>query len=247
MSLRFYEIAESRHSIQNPFHESQLPLLAEIAGIREGMRQLDLACGHGELLCRWARDYGVSGLGVDISPVFAAAARERAAELGVADQVSIAVGDAATYDPGAERFDVVSCIGASWIGGGTAGTLRIMRRWLKPGGVLLIGEIAWKEEPPAEICAAMGIAPGDWPVGLYRLFDVFTQEGCALVDFIMAEKANWDRYMGLSWRTTLDWLAAHPGDPIAADLRAWHLARQREYFYAERPWCEWGVFVLREA
>src|SRR6516165_4205397 len=49
--------------------------------------------GSSEMLCTWARDYRVTGTGVDISTVFIAAARARATELGVADQVGFVHGD----------------------------------------------------------------------------------------------------------------------------------------------------------
>lgn len=87
------------------------------------LRQHDLACGKGELLCRWAAEFGTGGVGVDLSEVFLAAARDRADELGVADRVRFEHGDAGAFaaEPGA--YDIVSCIGATWIGGGLAGTL----------------------------------------------------------------------------------------------------------------------------
>ena len=78
MSLRFHEIAEGRHRILNPFTHAQLQLLGEICGVHAGMRQLDLCCGKGEMLCQWSARFGLAGTGVDISPVFLQAARERA-------------------------------------------------------------------------------------------------------------------------------------------------------------------------
>ena len=81
MSLRHHEIAETDHRILDPFTEAKLRLLGEVAGVRAGMRHLDLACGKGELLCRWAEWFGTSGVGVDLSHVFSAAARERAVEV----------------------------------------------------------------------------------------------------------------------------------------------------------------------
>jgi hypothetical protein len=47
-------------------------------------------------------------------------------------------------------FDVVSCIGATWIGDGVPGTLRLMRPALRGRGLLLIGEPFWLSEPPPE-------------------------------------------------------------------------------------------------
>ncbi|WUH94272.1 class I SAM-dependent methyltransferase [Streptomyces sp. NBC_00433] len=148
MSLRHHEIAESRHRILNPITEEKLMLLGDICRLELGQRQLDLACGKGEMLTRWAQKYGTGGVGVDLSEVFLTAARERAAELGVSERVSFERGDAGAYkaEPGA--YDVASCIGATWIGGGLAGTIDLLRPALRPGGLMLIGEPYWTEPPP---------------------------------------------------------------------------------------------------
>jgi len=66
MLLRFHEIAETYHRILNPFTEEQLMLLGEICRLHPGMKQLDLACGKAEMLCRWAQKYGIIGVGVPI-------------------------------------------------------------------------------------------------------------------------------------------------------------------------------------
>ena len=79
MSLGHHEIAEAGHRILNPFTEEKLRLLGQVAGVSAGTRVLDLACGKGEMLCRWAEWFGSGGLGVDLSPVFLGAAVARAA------------------------------------------------------------------------------------------------------------------------------------------------------------------------
>jgi len=127
MTLRYHEIAESHHRIQNPFSDENLMLLGEICNLKPGMHQLDLACGKGEMLCQWAQKYGIQGTGVDISAVFIASACQRAAELDVSSQVEFHQGDAAEFEPQPQSFDVISCIGANWIGGGTRGTLDLIR------------------------------------------------------------------------------------------------------------------------
>src|SRR5262245_8811850 len=97
--LEQHEIAEAAHRILNPFTEEKLMLLGDICRLSPGARQLDLACGKGEMLCRWAQTYGTVGHGVDISMLFVTAARARAVELGVAERVSFEHGDAATAVP----------------------------------------------------------------------------------------------------------------------------------------------------
>ncbi|MGI5128685.1 SAM-dependent methyltransferase [Pseudonocardia sp. CA-107938] len=108
-----------------------------------GTTVLDLACGSGEMLCTWARDLGYRGTGVDLSTVFVAAAQARAAELGVADAVRFVQGDAAGYVAD-EPVDVASCLGATWIGGGMEGTVGLLRRSVRPGGMVLVGEPYWR-------------------------------------------------------------------------------------------------------
>ncbi|MGH3325945.1 MAG: SAM-dependent methyltransferase, partial [Streptomyces sp.] len=136
MSLRHHEIAEARHRTLNPVTEEKLRLLGEVTRPEAGRRHLDLACGKGELLARWARDYGTTGVGVDISGVFLEAARERAAELGVAERLHFERGDAGAYEAEPGGYDLVSCLGATWIGGGLTGTLELMRRAVRPDGTL---------------------------------------------------------------------------------------------------------------
>jgi SAM-dependent methyltransferase len=108
--LAQHEIAEAGHRILNPFTERQLMLLGEVSRIGPGTRILDLACGKGELLCRWAATFGSGGQGVDISEVFIPDARARATELGVADLVSFTLGDAA----GVGLVEMVLADGESW-------------------------------------------------------------------------------------------------------------------------------------
>jgi hypothetical protein len=83
MTLRFHEIAESRHRILNPFTAEKLSLLGRICVGERSVRVLDLCCGKAEMLCTWAVDHDVSGVGVDISDVFLEAA-QAPAELGSA-------------------------------------------------------------------------------------------------------------------------------------------------------------------
>ncbi|MFB9533312.1 SAM-dependent methyltransferase [Nonomuraea roseola] len=239
MSLRFHEIAESRHRILNPITDDKLDLLGEICRIREGARQLDLACGKAEMLSRWSARYGLSGVGVDISEVFLAAARERAAELGVSDRLTFVHGDAGGYTT-EERFDLVSCIGATWIGGGLTGTLDLMRPMLRPDGLALVGEPYWISDPPA---SAMKELEGF--TSLAGTDDRFEAAGFELVEMVLANPDSWDRYMASQWLTLSDWLLANPDDADAPALRDFLRQSRRSHLEYGRQHLGWGVFVLR--
>lgn len=243
--LRYHEISEGSRRILNPISGEKIALLGEICRLDPTMRVLDLACGKGELLCGFATRHGVRGVGIDLHPPFVADARARAAELGVAEAVTFLEGDAAQADPTLRDFDVVSCIGASWIGGGLAGTLALMSARCTPAGWLLVGEVFWDEPPPEQVRADHG--GGDTFVDLAGTLARFDAAGLALVEMVIASHDDWDRYAAGQWLNVHRFLATHPDDPDAASVRQLCEDSQRAYLAAERRCVGWGVFVLRRA
>jgi len=246
MSLRFHEIAETNHRILNPLTKDHLLLLGEICRLRPAAKLLDLACGKGEMLCLWAQKYGISGVGVDISTVFLDAAQKRAAELNAAEKLTFIQGDAGKYPQATHDFDVVSCIGATWIGNGLMGTLELMKPALKPGGLFLVGEPYWIDPPPEAAYAAMGISQDDY-ASLEGTLDRFESAGLRLVEMVLANQDSWDRYEGPQWLAVDDFLRTNPNDPDVPGLNEWISNNRRTYLKYGRRYLGWGVFVLRLA
>lgn len=248
MTLRFYEIAEVNHRILNPFTESKLIQLGEICCLGPGMHQLDLACGKGEMLCQWAKKFGITGTGVDISDVFIDAARSRADELGVSSLVEFINEDVTSFQETPNSFDVVSCIGTNWIGGGTRGTLEfIKQKGIKHSSksLVLMGEILWRQEPPVKALDAFGVKPGEWAVGLEEIKSFFEGSGTRLVEMLLATDTDWDRYQSQHWWAFDQWCRENPEDPDLEMLTAFAEKSRLDYFRYVRPLCDWGVFVLR--
>ena len=241
---REFVIRERHHRIHNPFSEDKLAVLGRALRLRPGDRVLDLACGSGELLCTWARDHGTTGTGVDLSSDFVATAAARAEELGVADRVELVHGDAGGY-VGEPAYDVVSCLGASWIGGGVPGTLRLLEQSLRPGGIVLLGEPYWAQEPPDDetirACHAQSREDFDSLPGLVReLGDL----GWDVVEMVLAAPDDWDRYAAAQWLTTRRWLDESPDDELAPQLRAELDTAPLEHVTYQREYLGWGVFAL---
>jgi SAM-dependent methyltransferase len=94
---RIFNITESAHRIHNPFTPEKLATLGAALRLEPGTRVLDLGSGSGEMLCTWARDYGISGAGIDMSQLFTEQAKLRADELGVADRVEFIHGVLPSY------------------------------------------------------------------------------------------------------------------------------------------------------
>lgn len=242
---RFHEISESTHRILNPLSLEKLLALGEIVGLDGSMRQLDLASGKGEMLCQFALRHSSRGVGIDNAPSFVAAASERASELGVSDKVEFLLADAGS-PPGLDgAFDVVSCIGATWIGGGLAGTLALMSRLATQRAYLLVGEVFWARAPSDAVRERNGEPDAFCELGgtLERIEDA----GLELCEMVVASQDDWDRYATSQWHNVSKWLDTHAGDPDAAEVRKIRDDARRWYLREERGVMGWGVFVLRRA
>lgn len=241
---RIFNIMESAHRIHNPITPEKLATLGAALRLKSGARVLDLGSGSGEMLCTWARDHGITGVGVDMSPLFTAQARQRAEELGVADQLTFLHRDAAGY-VSEEKACVAACVGATWIGGGVAGTIELLARSLRDGGIILIGEPFWRQLPPSEDAArgCLAHSVSDFLL-LPELLASFGSLGCDVVEMVLADQDGWDRYEAAKWLTMRHWLAANPDDELAQEVRDKLTSEPVRYATYTREYLGWGVFAL---
>ena len=241
---RIFNITESAHRIHNPITPEKLATLGAALRLESGTRVLDLGSGSGEMLCTWARDHGVIGTGIDMSRLFTEQAKLRAEELGVADRVTFIHGEAAGYVAD-EKVDVAACVGATWIGEGVAGTIELLARSLRPGGIILIGEPYWRQLPPTEDVAKGCLAHSlsDFLM-LPELLASFGRLGYDVVEMVLADQDGWDRYEAAKWLTMRRWLEANPGDEFAKEVRAQLTSEPVRYATYTREYLGWGVFAL---
>ena len=241
---RIFNVTESAHRIHNPFTPEKLATLGAALRLQPGTRVLDLGSGSGEMLCTWARDYGITGTGIDLSQLFTGQAKLRAQELGVADRVKFIHGDASGYEAD-EKVGVAACLGATWIGGGVVGTIQLLAESLCPGGIILLGEPYWRQLPPTEDIAK-GCHAGSISdfLMLPELLASFADLGYDVVEMVLADQDSWDRYEAAKWLTMRRWLETNPGDDFAKDVRAELTSEPKRYAAYTREYLGWGVFAL---
>ena len=219
---RISRLAHAAHPIAAPVSLENLRALVGRLRVPEGGAVLDLGCGRGwwlrELL---AAHPSATGVGVDVE--LPAEARADAAAAGLGERVQWQQADAASWAGGS--FDVVLCVGASHAFGGLDGTLAAVRRHLRPGGQVLIGDGIWEGPPTPEAQRALEAGPDDLP-DLAGLLDRFGQHGFEPGYGHVSTLGEWDEYE-FSWTGSLvAWALSAAG---SADEREAALAAAREH------------------
>ncbi|MEV0237063.1 class I SAM-dependent methyltransferase [Nonomuraea sp. NPDC050786] len=199
-------IAHRDHPIAAPITAGNLDRLLRRAALPERARILDLGCGEGEWSLR-ALELVPSAVadGVDISPSALSAAEKSAAARGLSDRLALHRMPAAEFSA-SEPYDLVLCVGATHAFEGLAGTMETVAKFVRPGGLALVGEGFWERTPAPEIAAEIGEYPD-----LAGTAAAAESGGWLTVYAHVSTLAEWDEYEW-SWTGTLArWAAANPG------------------------------------
>ena len=199
-------IAHRDHPIAAPVSAASLDRLLRRAALPEGARVLDLGCGAGEWSLR-ALELVASARadGVDISPHAGASANAAAVGRGLADRLTLHTMPGDAFTP-AEPYDLALCVGSTHAFGGLAETMDMLARFVRPGGLALVGEGYWERTPAPEIAEAVGEYPD-----LAGTVERAESKGWLTVYAHVSDLAEWDEYEW-SWTGTLArWAADNPG------------------------------------
>jgi SAM-dependent methyltransferase len=214
----YYDVIHRLHTYLNPISPSAMEEAAGLLGLAAGSRVLDIASGNGELLIRLAERFGVSGTGVDISPLFIQRAREKKARRVPGAEIDFVLGGGEEFRPEAP-FDVACCVGASWIWNGFGGTLKALAGFVRPGGLILSGEPWWRSKPPRDYLAVEGLREEQF-FDLAGCRTVAEDLGLRTIWMQAATEADWDRYEMLQMASFDDFLRECPDHPDIPEIRA---------------------------
>ena len=243
---KFFDITHKEHVICNPSSLEKFARLVQLLRLPPGATVLELACGKAELLAQIAEAYEVTAVGVDTSPYCIRDARAKLAERVPHANITLLEMDGAQYQPDTpESFDLTVCLGASWIFSGHKGTLTALQAMTKPGGLIVVGEPYWRQEPAPEYLQMAGFARDLF--GSHTQNVVTGQElGLNLLVTLDSNHDDWDTYESLQWYASENYPLAHPDDPDTPDLLARMHAQQREYLQYGRDTLGWAIYLFRK-
>jgi SAM-dependent methyltransferase len=226
----YYEVTHANHTFCNPVSDRGIRDLEHFLDLGPGVRVLDIASGHGEMLIRFADRYEITGVGVDASPYAHRRAEERRAARVPEADLTFVHGRGEEYRPPKRRaFDVAMCIGASWIWSGFEGTLRALMGFVRPGGLVVSGEPYLLTDPSPEYCEIGEFEP-DTFFDLPGCADVAKGLGLETVWMRRSTAEEWDRYE-MDQMAALDrWVRDNPDHPDREEIQRRKRADAEAYY-----------------
>ncbi len=261
MGPRGYDISALRagQGRLNALEEVELP---DLIGELPGLRVIHLQCHFGADTLALAQR-GAEVVGVDFSAAAVAAARDLAADLGLAERARFvecnlydapdAVGEAGSFDLVYTTWGTIG-----WLPD-IAGWARVVRHFLKPGGRLYFLD----SHPAAlvfdDLARDAGAAAGDRPGWFVPYFDTDPLTLDDPTDYA-DDEARLDHARTVVWMHTISALVSallEAGLELRAlrehDAVAWRMFHCLEsgedgmYRWPDRPWLPLSVTVLAEA
>ena len=236
----FFAVAERDHLIQNPTTPQKILQLGSQLGLDRTTRVLDVAagkCGPAVLL---ASEFGCRITCVERAPEFVDAARARIREAGVDDRIELLHLDALEISPEPATYDVVMCLGASFIWEGLDRTLEALIPIAVPSGNVVVGEPYWRTWPLTDGTDDEGFT------SLRETVRRFESARLVVTGVIASSEDDWDAYESLHWRALEEWLRANPDDPDAPDIRQRHETYRDRYLTTQRDSLGWAIFAGRK-
>ncbi len=141
--LDMYTIAERDIELVNPTSPEKILLVGKMLGLAPGMKVIDFGAGYAEPLILWAKEFGITGVGIEFREACCKRARKKISGQGLEGSLQMIHKDASKYDFRKGAYDAAVCIGASFIWNGFGPTVRKLKEAVRPGGKMAVGEPYW--------------------------------------------------------------------------------------------------------
>ena len=244
---KYSGVTHREHVLCNPMSVEKFEELIALLRLKPGAQVLEIAMGKGEFIIRLAERYKIGGIGIDLSPYCVSDAEEKYKERVPDAQLTFLEMDGADYEvEEPESFDLVACIGASWIYGSHEGTLKALNEMAALGSWVVVGEPYWRQEPVAEYLEAIGEERSTFGTH-YENVEAGQKLGLELVYTLASNQDDWDRYEGLQWYAATEWASEHPDDPDVGEVLKRVGENRENYLRWGRETIGWSIYVFKKA
>ncbi|MFC1947677.1 SAM-dependent methyltransferase, partial [Chloroflexota bacterium] len=182
------------------------------------------------------------GTGIDISEHFSKTAANKIKERNLDNQIEIICANGSEYTSDDNNYDAGLCIGATFIWGGFRETIQALKKFVKPGGKLVIGEPYWLKSDIPQDYIDNAAPPGT--LYEHEILQISNKEVYEIEYMVRSSQDDWDRYNAGNWRGLVRWLSDNPDHPERQDVIDQLRKNQDDYLRYEREYLGWAIYVL---
>ena len=245
--LSFQRIAYEVREVCNGVEMEAIEAAVARTGLGEGATAIDIGTGNGAVAIHLARRFGLTVTAIELDPVMAELALSRIEAAGAGDRVSLTVARSSEALARMAPVDLITALGTTDVSGEGRPTPEAgfvaLRRYLKPGGWLLWGDIVWREEPPAPLRQITEVTNLYTDDAGWRAAAVAA--GFEVVDGRVSPPDVYEAYPRDSIAAARAWAAAHPDAPEAG-LILFHADRVQAITDFGRDYIDFAIYLLRK-
>lgn len=241
--MEFFDLMSISHrymELLDPTTPEKIIKLGKLLKLNKGSHVIDFGCGCANPLTIWAEEFGITGVGIDISKDFCDRARDNLAKKGLSGQIEIVCSPVTDYKFDEGAFDAATCIGATFAFGGFQQTIKAMKRAVNKNGRFGIGETHWLSNQVSPQYAQKQTSTYTEP----ELAEFTRNEGFELEYVVRSSRDDWDRYVSDSWYGLIRWLEENPNHPDYEQVFKFFRADQDDYLQFQSQYMGWAMYCL---
>lgn len=177
-----------------PAAAETVELIAKAVNPGESAFLLDVAAGKGEAACTLAGRFACRILAVDVYDPFIQDAAAKASRRNLRHLVTVLRGDGGRLPVRHAIFDAAYCIGGPSIVGPEP-CLAELARAVKPGGHVIVSDIAWRRKPDGPLGPEWGVVAEISPrLSRDEYAALIAAQGLAVSRVHIHERSAWEEY-----------------------------------------------------
>lgn len=243
---KYSAIAHRDHIFSNPINSEKMNTIIDRIPLQPDHQVIDIGAGMCELPIRLIEKYQVSATAVELYDDALREGRKRAEGRIPIGNLNFVNEDAKVAierysDP---QFKLGICVGATHAIGDFTSTLQALKKCVRKGGYILIGEGYWKQPPDQGYLDALGAEESEFK-SHYENLQTAEDLGLTPLWAYTASEDDWDHYEWLYAMSIENYCFENPDDPDCEEMlekiRSW----KKTYNKWGRETLGFGLYLFR--
>jgi len=229
----------------NPFSPERIDSLLDELWLTDTSKILDVGCGQGELILRLLQRFNCQAVGVDVDETAVNIAQQKTAPF--APNVTLHTTPFTDLTFPTNHFDACFSLGTTHafgeIGEALDNALASLKAITKPGGLIILGDGYWRQEPDPTYLQTTGIDKRELRLHAENIA-AGQKIGLECIYTITASQHEWDHFEGAFWLAAERELLQNPEDAQMAEKVKRRRIWKNAYWQWGRDTMGFGLYVF---